>query len=541
MKKHLLIALPLVCPLLLGDHAIAQTATPVLPGANHNTAPPANPQPGFNAPSNVQQSTDAYNAGIKALAKNDLADAAANFETAVQLSPGDANAELYLGYVRLKQNNWSDAVTALEKAKDNINALDDSLKPILWNNLGLSYAKTNRPTEALNAYGQALQLDKNYADARYNLAFAQLAQKNYKDALSNLLLLRNANPTDLTFQTTVYDGLATAYEGAGDWGNALASYRKVVQLNPNDADSHFNFALALKKAGRSQDAIDQLNTLLKVRSNYAPALSLLGDLYLSQHQWKDAAAILEQYAKIAPNQYNAWFNLGVAYDHAADFDNALRAYTKAEEIDPKDPAVKNNIGRIYFKRKKYDAAALELNNALQQNPRFDDARLNLALVLMAQEKWTDAAAQWKIYLSSLRDQLSAGNLSPSDKNALAARGVDAHSALALCYMHAELYADARDQYKQLLISQPNNEDAKVNLALCYYHTRNFVDSVKLNREIVAANPKNAIAFNNLGVALEGMNRIDEARDNYRKALAIDPHYSDAKNNLARLTPKTATG
>jgi tetratricopeptide (TPR) repeat protein len=550
MKKQLLFVLPFACQLLLGGNVLAQTATPVLPGngAKATPAPPANPPaPKTNATpapansvSNIQQATDSYNAGIKALAKNDLTDAAANFETAIQLSPNDANANLYLGYVRLKQSNWSQAVSALEKARANINALDSSLKPILWNNLGLAYAKTNRQDDALNAYNQALNLDKNYVDAKYNLAFAQLTKKDYKNALANLLDLRSANTNDTSFQITIYNGIATAYEGQSDWANALGAYSKVVQLNGNDVDSRFNFALALKKAGRSQDAINQLQTLIKMRSDYAPALSLLGDMYLSQHQWSNAAKVLEQYSKAAPDDFNAWFNLGVAYDHAADFDNALRVYNKAQTLNPKDPAVKNNIGRIYFKRGLYDDAAENLQNALKLDPNFDDARLNLGLVLMAQEKWTDAADQWKTYISTLRDQLQAPGITAADKISINNRGQDAHSALALCYMHAEMYADARDQYKKLLATQPNNEDAKVNLALCYYHTRNYTESVKLNREIVAANPKNAIAYNNLGVALEGLNRIGEAMDNYQKAVNINPNYSDAKNNLARLNAKTAT-
>lgn len=553
MKKHLL-ALPLACPLLLGGTALAQTATPVLPGNGAKatpTAPPAKPPAPApksgstpapaNPVSHIQQATEAYNAGITALAKNDLNTAAANFEKATQLSPGDANAHLYLGYVRLKQSNWNGAVTALEKAKANIKTLDDSLQPILWNNLGLAYAKTNRPDDALNAYNQALQLDKNYIDAKYNLAFAQLAKKDYKNALANLLDLRDANTGDITFQTTVYNGIATAYEGMGNWGSALGAYSKVVQLNGNDVDSRFNFALALKKAGRTSDAITQLQTLLKMRSTYVPALSLLGDIYLDQHQWKNAAKVLSQYSAAAPNDFNAWFNLGVAYDHSSDFDNALNAYNKAETLNPKDPAVKNNIGRIYFKRGVYDDAATNLQAALKINPNFDDARLNLGLVLMAQEKWTDAADQWKIYLETLRTELQAPDITAAEKTSISNRGADAHSALALCYMHAEMYADARDQYKKLLAAQPNNADAKINLALCYYHTRNYVDSVKLNREIIAANPKNAIAYNNLGVALEGMNRIGEAMENYQKAVNLDPNYSDAKNNLARLNAKTATG
>jgi len=554
MKKYLLLAVPLACPLLLGGNVFAQTATPVLPGNGAKatpTAPPAKPPvpkapkaettpAPTNSVSNIQQATDAYNAGIKALAKNDLTGAAANFEKAIQLSPNDANANLYLGYVRLKQSNWAQAVASLEKAKTNINSLDDSLKPILWNNLGLAYAKSDRQDDALNAYNQALQLDKNYIDAKYNLAFAQLTKKDYKNALANLLDLRSANTGDTTFQTTIYNGIATAYEGMSNWASALGAYSKVVQLNSNDVDSRFNFALALKKAGRVQDAITQLQTVIKLRANYVPALSLLGDIYLNQHQWNDAANVLAQYSKAAPDDFNAWFNLGVAYDHASDFDNALVAYNKAETLNPKDPAVKNNIGRIYFKRGVYDDAASNLQAALKINPGFDDARLNFGLVLMAQEKWKDAADQWMLYLSTLRDQLQAPGVTAAEKVAIGNRGEDAHSALALCYMHAELYADARDQYKKLLTTQPNNEDAKVNLALCYYHTRNYTESVKLNREIIAANPKNAIAYNNLGVALEAMNRVGEAMDNYQKAININPNYSDAKNNLARLNAKTAT-
>src|SRR5690606_564264 len=237
----------------------------------------------------------------------------ANFETATRLSPNDANAHLYLGYVRLKQSDWNNAVTSLEKAKTNINSLDDSLKPILWNNLGLAYAKTNRLDEAINAYSQALKLDADYVDAKYNLAFAQLNKKDYKNALTNLLELRSVNTNDTAFQTTIHNGMATAYENQGNWASALGAYSKVVQLNPNDVDSRFNFALALRKAGRPQDAITQLQTLIRLRSNYVPALSLLGDMYLAQHQWDSAAKVLEQYSKAAPQEFNAWFNLGVAY------------------------------------------------------------------------------------------------------------------------------------------------------------------------------------------------------------------------------------
>ena len=57
--------------------------------------------------------------------KNDLAAASGYFQQAVTLIPNDASAQMFLGYVLLKQEKYADALPALETA----NKLGGSLMP----------------------------------------------------------------------------------------------------------------------------------------------------------------------------------------------------------------------------------------------------------------------------------------------------------------------------------------------------------------------------------------------------------------------------
>lgn len=173
MKKPLFLGLPAASIILISG-AFAQTATPSLPDTKpkievpkqekststeksdeaekKETEKPAKSKDTAAEKPDIQKSTEAYNAGIKALEKNDFATAAKHFAEAVQISPSDAGANLYLGYVKLKQDDWKGALTALEQSKEHIDSLDKSLHPTLWNNLGLAYAKTDQADKALDAY-----------------------------------------------------------------------------------------------------------------------------------------------------------------------------------------------------------------------------------------------------------------------------------------------------------------------------------------------------------------------------------------------------
>lgn len=540
---------PLLCAPLLCAPLSAQETAPTAPSSTTTpaTTTPATTTPATTAPAeagSTQSATDAYNNGVAALNRNDLATAAAEFGKAVALSPNDASAQMFLGYVLLRQEKYPDALAALEAAKAQNARLDAKLQPILFNNLGIAYANSNRANDAIVAYQKAIELSKDeYTDARFNLAFALLAQKKSKEAIPHLLQLRDQRKDDKAFQSSVYDGLAEAYEDQEDWGQALAAYKQVTILNPNDVTARFNFALALSKTGRVDDAIEEARKALKLRVNHQPTLLLLGDLYSRKMDWKNAKDVLSRYVLANPNEFTAWFTLGVANDYTGDFDTALDAYAKAEALSPNDAAVKNNIGRIYFKRgekdpAKYDEAVKKLKEALAIDPNFDDARVNLALVYTAQQNWDGAIEQWKAYLDSIRIAFQKPNLTAADKTALKAKSLSARSALAEIYLKSGAHANAVREYRAILTETPDNLDAMSNLGLALYHTKNYDEATTIYREVIKRDPKNAIAWNNLGVVLEARGLRADAIAAYQKAAQLKPDYAEAKANLDRLTTTT---
>lgn len=52
--------------------------------------------------------------------------------------------------------------------------------------------------------------------------------------------------------------LGVAYEGEHDWANAMARYKKAVEINPNNANAHFHLGIALAHEKKMTEAIASL-------------------------------------------------------------------------------------------------------------------------------------------------------------------------------------------------------------------------------------------------------------------------------------------
>src|SRR5215472_11573120 len=60
------------------------------------------------------------------------------------------------------------------------------------------------------------------------------------------------------------------------WDQAIANYRKALELEPNDALTHYNLALALKYKGDANQAVEEFETALRLKPKWADAHYGLG-------------------------------------------------------------------------------------------------------------------------------------------------------------------------------------------------------------------------------------------------------------------------
>src|SRR6185503_7453027 len=79
-----------------------------------------------------------------------------------------------------------------------------------------------------------------------------------------------------------------------------------------EAVEAYKKAQELDRAGDSKKAIEQLNKALTVYPKFGPALNLLGVQYLKLGQADKAGETLEQAVKIAPDDFFAHLNYGIA-------------------------------------------------------------------------------------------------------------------------------------------------------------------------------------------------------------------------------------
>jgi len=480
--------------------------------------------------------TAAYNAGLAALHKSDWNGAASNFERATQLSPSDAGAFAFLGFVRLQQKQWDQALVALGAAQDNAKGLGVHWRAQLLNNIGFARWNKGQIAEAKTAYNAALELDPAYTEARYNLAFVLLSNSQFADALPQFKLLAAATPNDATVQ----DGLGDTFSQMNNMAGTLGAYKRATQLAPKNAEYKWKFALALIKGARPDAASAQLREMLQLDPTNAPALLQMGDLHIKAGRFGDAVTVLKRYVQIKPDDFTGHFNLAVAYDYTPKFDEALQEYAIAERLLPQDAATQNNIGRIYFKRGRFPEAIAKFNEALKIDSNFPDARINLATVLAEQSKWEDSNAQWQTIAVNAENSLR-GAKTATNRALYSSRAATAHSGLANNFMAQKEYQKAVDEYRRMLTVAPGDVEARSGLGRALYNLKDYAGAQTAYKAIIAADPKNANAWSDLGVTLEARGNRKGALEAYAQALNIAPNHAEASRNLARLKKAAPIG
>jgi tetratricopeptide (TPR) repeat protein len=90
---------------------------------------------------------------------------------------------------------------------------------------------------------------------------------------------------------------------------------------------------------------------------------------------------LQQAAKAAPKNSQAWVSLGDALMDSRRFGEAIEAYQKGLALDPKNVNARVDMGTCYRGIGKFDKAVEEYRKALAIQPNHPNGHRNLAVVL----------------------------------------------------------------------------------------------------------------------------------------------------------------
>ena len=187
--------------------------------------------------------------------------------------------------------------------------------------------------------------------------------------------------------------------------------------------------------------------------------------------------------------------------------DVLRSF--ARRINPSDASAHNNLGVLYYNKGLYDEAVAAFQRALELDPRMDVAQGNLEIAYLGSGR---ALAR----VGELRDILG---LAPSDREARWELG----RTLALLGQNAQ----AAEEFSELLRYHPNDLGALIQLGLAAKAAGDIEAAARTFQAALVADPGSSLVHFYLAEVAYGRGLNDEALTLLEQALALDPRNHEA--------------
>jgi len=374
------------------------------------------------------------------------------YEELVAEDPRDIEAQLRISQIYREQRNFVKAREAANKAKEidptnidirlnDANLLDaegktteaiSTLKDIvasttkrtynasekvgrirLLERLALIYRGNDQPHEAIDAFRQIGDLDKDMAPK----AAAQIIEtyrlaKEFKKAEQEADSAVKLYPDDRAVRATRASVLADV--GRGD--EAVAETKKLFD-GKSDRDSYISLAQIYDKnknyteMAKALDAADKLSQTADDREGIA---FMRGAMYEKQKKFDVAEAEFRKVLENNPKNPSALNYLGyMLADRNVRLQEALQMISKALEADPNNGAYLDSLGWVYYRMDKLPEAERNLRMAMERYSRDPTVHDHLGDVLFKEGKIKEAIAQWQASIKEW-ENTSASEMEPAE-------------------------------------------------------------------------------------------------------------------------------
>jgi len=458
---------------------------------------------------------------------NDLQKAESEFKTAVKLQPDSEEAVTTLAYLYNELGDTARAAQVLSSVPN------PGRSAKLYSALGYTYEQQKQYKEAIDAYRHAIEMDRDNLDAIRGLAQNLLNDGQADAALEQYKVIADANPED----AQTYVRIAEIYRKQGKYDLALEHLKKAESMVQDSVEVPYNIAAIYQAQGRYDEAVPIMRDLLKKsekadgkyttgeRSNRAVFLERLGAIYRDQGSNKAANETFREIIALGgdDNIERGYQELIDGWREAKEWQKALEVAKEAVQKLPSpqlkmvlaaqeadtgdaDKALKDVRGML-----KGDADDREIYVALAQMNtrlrRFSDAEQALDKAEQLSKKQDDREYVWFL------------------------RGAN--------YERAKRYAEAEEQFKKVLASDPQHASTLNYLGYMLADQNMKLDeALGYIKHAVDLDPTNGAYLDSLGWAYFRLGKYELAEDNLLKAsqkINTDPTVHDHLGDLYQKT------
>lgn len=439
--------------------------------------------------------------------RGDNRGALAVFDGVVKKYPKYVRAYVARAMARLAGDDLSSAgadITVI-RATDPNNLMGHYLEAFLR-------ARENKPADAAQILlGHQALLD-SYAPAEYLMAVASLADNKPEIARGYAEHYTTRAPDDLSGQQL----LASINLRLNNPRKAVEILEPLHAREPAKADLTLALAQAYSSAGRSAEAIalfqqglaaDPANTQVQ----YALALS-----QLQSGAKAEAETGLQKLVAANPNFVQASFALVMSQLRAHENDKALKTAAAMIKANPADPVGYNVQGTVQLAANDPAAAATSFKTALDKDPKFVTAALNLARLEDGRGNHAEAKAWFEKAIAIDR------------------RNTIAYEGLAQIALNTGDAAGAAQSLERAIVADSAVASPRLKLVALYLEQKDNQRALIAARDLVSAVPGNVDAFEALGRAQLAVGDYVNAIGSYRQIVTRIPDSSEAQRRLGRV-------
>jgi tetratricopeptide (TPR) repeat protein len=247
-------------------------------------------------------------------------EAIAAYEQAVQLQPKSVQALRSLAGGLIAGGQTSRADVTLKRAAEIAPA-----DPTTWYRYGMLDSTIGRAADAVEKIRRAIELDPSLPDLSRSLAEVLVKAGQPVQAQA---ALREALRTD-PYDDAAWDLAGRLLTEMGNMPEAFFNFERAIRLRPGHAPYLYDFALALVRGDRFEEAQVQAEAAIRVDPNLADAHELMGGLFARKRQLPDAAREYRRTIELRPDLSRAHLRLGNVLAAQGDVSGAAEQWREA--------------------------------------------------------------------------------------------------------------------------------------------------------------------------------------------------------------------
>lgn len=227
-------------------------------------------------------------------------------------------------------------------------------------------------------------------------------------------------------------------------------------------------------------------------------------------------------------EYMKLYQSGMEAFQKEDYATARKSFEELIASGHAFADVLNKLAFLMSMNREFEAAAVHLRKAIEINPRYTEAAVNLVYVLGELGRYDEIAEVQKMMrkIVTAKDK----NIDPFVLGKIA----NLHSELAERYEEINWHGEAVEEYRKAVRIRPGFSDLRTRLAVLLREQGNIEDSIENLTHCLLENPNYLPALIQLGLTYYVMGETDLAKKQWERVLDKDKDNSVVKVYLNML-------